>query len=896
LKRFDEDSAANDEFLSIAGSANAGELIWDLLQHRIKTPKRLPAAIRVARLQERFNRVLQNDGVLHIEAPAGFGKSQILSHALAGQPAESVSWITLTAQDNDPVRLLALLILALKRPELRHESLSKPVAGSLTDALSLLLARFCPESHPNNSLSLVLDGVDLLVTAPAVAMLRQLMEEMPEGLSLALISRQPLPVETHRYVLEGRFQHVTAEQIELTRPETLAFFEGDQATLHTAEHLYTLTEGWLTPLALYRSELQDNERERLPIQETQSVQRFLQDALFSPLTPGQQRALCVMAEFDVISDDLFLNLADADTDRTFCPSVAARRGIPLRPVAGRGRWFRFNPLARDWLQTKSITGCQHRARIASEWFRVRGDYSDALRYALVSQDTEQALVIASAGSEALLINQDTISLLGLRTTLPADLFWSSTRLRMVYGCVHAIGGQFHEARKLINSLPEAKVAQLEGRVEALEAFVLRGEGHVERSLAAADKALEEDSLNVHARFMSLQVRSSALCSAGRFIEARCANRKAGRLARETGDSGFEMQAIYEHARIELGKGHLKRAEQLLIHGLDTGLSDRARPPRIGEGRLQLGLALVFWHQGRTIEAARLLVQYVRHAEQSRDLGLLVIMALRTLIAKAGGAIDEAFAWIGQAERTMQLWHVDDAAYEPVLEALKATSWLSRGDYDSAGAALAVVQRYREQGREPELFSMLPGLADTLKLRHALGENRGEAARAEIEQIRAGHAASLGVQLYSGLLDGLAQFQCGKRDKAQARIRAVIDKAADEHYLSPFMELRYELNTLMRTLLPTTPDTAFVRALKGLFGFDVTSGGEENGPGELANPISEREQGVLELIAQGLSNQDIGDRLHISLHTVKTHARRINAKLEVKSRTQAIVKARQLGLL
>jgi LuxR family maltose regulon positive regulatory protein len=54
--------------------------------------------------------------------------------------------------------------------------------------------------------------------------------------------------------------------------------------------------------------------------------------------------------------------------------------------------------------------------------------------------------------------------------------------------------------------------------------------------------------------------------------------------------------------------------------------------------------------------------------------------------------------------------------------------------------------------------------------------------------------------------------------------------------------------------------------------------------------------VLELIAQGHSNQAIADQLHISLHTVKTHARRINAKLEVKSRTQAIVRARELGLL
>jgi LuxR family maltose regulon positive regulatory protein len=57
-------------------------------------------------------------------------------------------------------------------------------------------------------------------------------------------------------------------------------------------------------------------------------------------------------------------------------------------------------------------------------------------------------------------------------------------------------------------------------------------------------------------------------------------------------------------------------------------------------------------------------------------------------------------------------------------------------------------------------------------------------------------------------------------------------------------------------------------------------------------LSIREQEVLVLIAEGYSNQGIADHLFISLHTVKTHARKINAKLGAKSRTQAIVKARE----
>ncbi|WP_224785594.1 response regulator transcription factor, partial [Pseudomonas fluorescens] len=61
-------------------------------------------------------------------------------------------------------------------------------------------------------------------------------------------------------------------------------------------------------------------------------------------------------------------------------------------------------------------------------------------------------------------------------------------------------------------------------------------------------------------------------------------------------------------------------------------------------------------------------------------------------------------------------------------------------------------------------------------------------------------------------------------------------------------------------------------------------------------LSGRELAVLELIAQGCSNQQISERLFISLHTVKTHASHINSKLGVERRTQAVAKAKALGLL
>jgi DNA-binding NarL/FixJ family response regulator len=62
------------------------------------------------------------------------------------------------------------------------------------------------------------------------------------------------------------------------------------------------------------------------------------------------------------------------------------------------------------------------------------------------------------------------------------------------------------------------------------------------------------------------------------------------------------------------------------------------------------------------------------------------------------------------------------------------------------------------------------------------------------------------------------------------------------------------------------------------------------------PLTARETEVLELVAAGLSNKQIADELRISAHTVKFHVNAILGKLDVHSRTEAVVKAMQLGVV
>ncbi len=896
MKPLNDGCAANDEFQSANGGLQRGELVRDLLSQRVQVPRIPSDAMKRPRLDRRIAEALSSKAVLFLEAPCGYGKSHSLVSALESSdvPEEQVRWISLNAQDNAPSRFLTLLSIALNLPETLEQGAQG--GASFSDLLSLMLMAIA-RSGSRQPKVLVLDNLQNLTNPAVVDVLQQLVCDCPSGCSVALISRKALPFETHSLELENRFTRIGVDALEFSRSETFDFFrsatESSQITSVAVDSLYDRTEGWATPLALYRREVFRN-LERKPIQETHCVERFLKESVLGQLTPGQIRAMRGIAELELCSDELFLALAPLLPEVGLLPSQALEKGLPLKSMPGRGRWYRLNPLLQEWLQSPAMAGYAERMLQASRWFGARDQFPEALKYALLAGDADEVIQIASEGSEALLLGQDTASLLRLRKSLPAQLLERSVRLKIVYSWVHAIGGQFRQARALIDGLSAEDAESQAARIAALRAFILRGEGSVGPALAMADRAMAGGEMSPQGQLVTQMVRSSALCALGRFQEAREANRIASKLAREAGDSGSEALAVYAHARIELGKGALKHAEQLLRTGLDTTMQELARPARIGETRLQLNLALVLWHQGREAEADRLLVTCGRHAEQTRDLGLLLAMTIRVLMCRAQGRIEDAFVWIGRAERTMHAWQVDESLFVPVLEALKANCWLSQNQIDSAEQAVQKLAPYREAGCVPELFPMMPGLLDCLQVRVDMAKGDLIRARKILEGVRDRYEGVIprGVELHMRLLESVILLDEKGTTAAQKALQAAVAEAAREHFISPFVELRSELQEVMEKTFGLLPDGPFKSALSGLFELqDATLGAES-----LPEPISEREQGVLELIAKGLSNQEIADKLHISLHTVKTHARRINAKLEVKSRTQAIVKARELGLL
>jgi LuxR family maltose regulon positive regulatory protein len=149
-----------------------------------------------------------------------------------------------------------------------------------------------------------------------------------------------------------------------------------------------------------------------------------------------------------------------------------------------------------------------------------------------------------------------------------------------------------------------------------------------------------------------------------------------------------------------------------------------------------------------------------------------------------------------------------------------------------------------------------------------------------------------------LLDALARHAQGDAASAGATLERALALAEPENYIRSFLDLGVPMRELLaRSLESTEPNLrAYVSRLLSHVGADAPVGLSQPNVDALIEPLTERELEVLRLVAQGLSNREIGERLFLALSTVKGHTRVIFDKLHVQRRTEAVARARELGLL
>jgi LuxR family maltose regulon positive regulatory protein len=371
-----------------------------------------------------------------------------------------------------------------------------------------------------------------------------------------------------------------------------------------------------------------------------------------------------------------------------------------------------------------------------------------------------------------------------------------------------------------------------------------------------------------------------------------------------GNAPLPLTALAYLAEIEWLQGNLREAFRMYVQAVDMATAWGGQP--------SIALSLVQWgkasllYEWDELEGAALAVQEsIRIAESWRNPRLLVpAYGLSALVMQARGQADEARETMRRAE------HVAGDAQASLfilglLGIYDLGLMIAQKNWDS----LARWQQHHDSEWPSQLSRVRAGLATALaRAWIARYYHRHEAPA--LRQALALLAPAMertqrqGLQFNTTRLliaESLARQAQGDSDSAVASLRRALIRAEPEGYRQSFLDLGTPMEDLLHQclngqILSEPPLRRYVEQLLSRFGKVPPTKARPPGSDVLGEPLTERELQVLRLIAQGLSNREIGERLFLALSTVKGHTRIIFDKLQVQRRTEAVARARDMGLL
>jgi LuxR family maltose regulon positive regulatory protein len=901
-----------------------------------------PASITVAALDARFFRPPLPDGyvlrprlcqrlqaglggrLLLVSAPAGFGKSSLAVEFCQSLPAHWQSlWLGLSPRDSDPGRFLERLLeglqdyfpalgagaLGLLKMRQRHQPFAfEEWLDGLLDELALHL-------DPAAPLLLVLDDYHLAQGPVLDRCLQFFLNHLPEGLLVMVTSRQRPDWHLARLRLSRQLLELHEQDLRLTHDEALTLLHRHSSSLRgeALESLIQRSEGWVAGLRFWLLAVAEAGNDSALPQALNGGEGLIRDYLLEEVIdclPAEvQSFLYETAPQERFCSELCNAVREAHDSAEILRFLLAHQ-VFLVPLDEHGHWYRYHHLFSDLLRSRPIAQAMvPNATLhlrACRWFNAQGLLDEAVEQALRAGHLDVAAnLVQNLSEEQLLAEQNVGMLLRWKMDLPDSLLISTPRLIVLYSWALGLACQLDAAEELASHLsrflpaPSATAQKsMLAQWLALSGIIARGRGHRELTLRYCSEALESlPAKRYGQRLMCLSTLSNLAIADGDLWRARGLNRESLELAQRVGNPLFEALAHYDRARVLQSRGEILRALDEVHQGLERlrGLS----PQRLYAVRARLTLYQGFLLAMRLQpQAARVqLLAGIGEARACRDISVLIGHCVIARLDGANGEFAKAFAELAEAERLMHIWDVPPIYYLAMITLVKCELWLAQGRTDLAEAWLARLgQTYTGEraAAPPEFHPQLPlhvelqqALLDVIQGQPMLAEGRLNVLHENGQQT--------GRQLLSVMaLTQKVALLLGAAGEAEARkTLALALEAASGGVLQPFDALVKAHPDWLRGQLMAVAQAPVCQQLLEHFPQPAARVIAEISATE---QLSSRELAVLRLIAQGCSNQEISDQLFISLHTVKTHASHINSKLGVERRTQAVARAKELGVL
>jgi len=887
-----------------------------LLHTKLYAPPPCPTLVERPRLTVDLSKALTRRLTL-VSAPAGYGKTTLVSSWLRETDIAS-TWLSLDEGDNDPICFLQYFLSALHKivPTIQLDLLDM-LRGTRPAQADVLLNCLINEIAENAiSFVLVLDDFHVIRARPILEMLAFLLDHLPPPMHLVCLTRTDPDLPLARLRVRDQLVDIRAEQLRFTLDEIAVFLNKMMGLNLSADDLAALearTEGWIAGLQLAALSLQGRQDIHGFVAAFTGSHAYIMDYLTEEVLKLQPEYVRSFLLQTAILDRLCAPLCEAIVESD---QVAPFQGQAMLealehlnlfviPLDDERRWYRYHHLFADVLNRRLEHLFPQRLadlhRRASHWYEQNGFIAEATHHALLAGDSDRAIQLIEQNGCLLLIRGEVNT---LQRWMEAIEPQAQTRPWMVIfrAWLFALAGYPERVEELLQTaeqlIPSSDTSNanrtMQGTIETARAYQANLQGDTLLATQHARRALhhlpDADLVSRSLRTVATSLLGDASSMNGYLQEARQAYSEALRIAQAAGDVHLTIVLNSNIANILIEQGSLHEAARIYGETLQMATRPDGQESVIA-GRVYAELSQVSYEWNHLAAAS----QQVRH-------GLALCQQWGNIDQQAVGCVmlarlehvqhrpERAHEAIRRAKQLMEEHHLLPRYSVWVSHAL-ACWWIAQGNVEQASRLVQQsgirIDDEIPYLREPEYLAWV---------RVLLAQADYEAALALSQQLLQKAEATSRMRRVIEVLVLQALIFQGRRDSDQALIvlERALSLARPQGYVRTFLDEGEHMAKLLHLAKARRIELEYATEL--LSAMEEAAARSPVPPQLLAEPLSQRELEVLQLIEAGCSNQEIAARLFISIATVKRHISNIYAKLDVQNRTQAISIGRELSLL
>jgi LuxR family transcriptional regulator, maltose regulon positive regulatory protein len=887
-----------------------------------------------------FERLGASARVTVLSAPPGSGKT-VLLRSWIGQRglADRAAWVSVGRGEQDPQRFWLSVLGAL-----RQTSAGSRLVRELTAAPDLdgwaVVERLLKDLTPlADRLWLVIDDVHELRSAEALAQLELLVMRAPPELRFVLATRHDLRLGLHRLRLEGELSEIRTTDLRFTQAEARELLTAAGVVLPepALAMLHERAEGWAAGLRLAALSLAGHEDPERFAAEFSGSERTVADYLLAEVLERQpdevRRLLLRTSVLERVSGPLADALTGGSGGERMLAELEQANAFVVSLDVGRS-WFRYHHLFADLLQLalrRAAPGevtALHEA--AAGWFAEHGFPVEAIGHAQAAQDWGLAARLLADNWPGLQLGGQAATVHVILAGFPAEVTAADAELATVAAADELAQGSLEEAERFLGlaarrfegpaSVPAGRRGQAHLLLGVVRLLLARQRGNLPavaeeaRRLQALTEAPDAVPAGLGEDLRALALVNLGITEywAGRLAEAEPHLDQGITLARKIGRPYLEFLSLAHRTSIAT----VRSSPYALAEGLARQTIELARrhgwtdEPAAGIAYNTLAAGGIWRWQ---LEEA---AEWVRRAErtlraEADPMTALVIRYIRALLELARGRDQEVLATFEAAERLSRLL---DAPDWPLMRAraLRLHALVRLGEFGRAEQDIAEIGEGRASG---EIRMALAALR--------IAQDDPHAATVALAPVLSGAipVAPATWLALACLLEAIARDALGDPEAAGDAMRRALDAATPDGVLATFL-FHPPARELFDRYAPDRGDqAALVAGIRSLLPTEPPAESPERPPAEpperplaepklgayvgsprladssrLVDPLSRTEIRVLRYLPTNLSAPEIARELSISVHTVRTHVRHLFAKLGVHGRTEAVDRARALGLL